>query len=107
MIRRKKVYDNETGEVQEVEQGQEPTFISEFVESFCDTFRPCERESEADEVFTMGSLRRYFQAYTTPGTPDALPQYLTVLGQRGFTVHTSYTGEPSLFVRWNGFPIED
>lgn len=103
MAKKKKVYNSETGEA--MEQGQEPVVMNEFVLSFCDTFVPCEREEEAEEVFTMGALRQYFKAYTTPGTPDALPDYLKLIGQHGFVVRTSYCGEPAVFARWNNFPI--
>ena len=106
MAKKKKVYDPETGDVITVDQNNQPIAITELVQGFCDTFKPCNNEDEAEEVYTIGRLREYFQAFTMPGSPDVLPEYLNALGNSGFRIRTSYAGEPAIFVKWDNFPIK-
>lgn len=96
-----KYYDEETGEVVEAGQSGEAAVMDSLLQSFVNTYTPCDDESQADEVFTMGRLREYLQAFTMPGTPDALPHYLSELKKQGYTVATSYGGDPAIFVCYN------
>ena len=108
MGKKKKIYDSETGEVME-ENDKLPIMkpSQELIDGFCDTFLPCAKEGMADETFTMGKLREYFQCYKTvdPRWIDQLQDYIEALVSRGFSVKTSYTGEPAIFVMWNNFPL--
>lgn len=105
----KKIYNSETGEVEE-EGGKSIVLkkpIYALVQGFCDTFKPCEREQYADEVYTIARIRDYFQCYTVPDPKwiDLLPDYLDALEESGFKLRTSFAGESAIFVRYNGFPI--
>lgn len=105
---KKKYYDSETGEVMEEggkPEGPKPS--QELLNGFYDTFIPCDTERMADEVFTMGKLREYFQCYISvdPRWGDMLPEYLAALASKGYKLKTSYSGEPAIFVLWNGFPM--
>lgn len=108
MAKRTKIYDSETGEVMEagsVENKPKPS--QELLDGFYDTFTPCSSERMADEVFTMGKLREYFQCYISvdPRWGDMLPEYIAALVSKGYKVRTSYSGEPAIFVLWNGCPL--
>ena len=99
---KKKVYDSETGEVLEVGgEGREPLKVSsELLKSFCEAYSPCDSETLAEEVFTMGRLREYFGCYISvdPRWGDLLPSYLEKLDERGYKLRTSWMGEPAIFV---------
>lgn len=65
----KKTYNSETGEVtvhsdKEEKSTPGPVIIDGLIESFCHTYAPCPSEEAADEVFTIGALRRHFNAFT-------------------------------------------
>lgn len=109
---KKKVYDSETGDVMEV--GSVPVVtakpINALIQGFCDTFTPCRREQDADEVYTLARIRDYFKCYTIPDPKwiDLLPDYLDALEEHGFKLRTSFAGESAIFVKWNDFPfVED
>ena len=106
MAKKKKVYDTETGEVVEVGGGNQPCVMMELIDGFCNTFQPCDNEDDAEEVYSIGRLREYFQTFTMPGAPDAFPKYLSELAARGYRLHTSYSGEPAIFVKWDDFPMK-
>lgn len=108
MGKKRKMYDSETGDVWEEGAGVPgPKPSQELLDGFYDTFLPCDSERLADEVFTMGKLREYFQCYVTvdPRWGDLLPEYLAALASKGYKMCTSFTGEPAVFVLWNNFPL--
>lgn len=100
----KKTYNSETGEVtvysDKEDKKPEPVLIEGLIENFCHTYDPCPSEDVADEVFTIGALRRHFNAFTIADARwvDALPEYLRRLASHGFHLQTSYSGEPAIFV---------
>lgn len=109
MGKKNKVYDSQTGEVWmdgATPPGPQPS--QELLDGFYETFLPCDSERMADEVFTMGKLREYFQCYVTvdPRWGDLLPEYLAALASKGYKMRTSYTGEPAVFVLWNSAPMK-
>lgn len=101
----KKTYNSETGEVtvqnEKEEKKPEPVLIEGLIDSFCHTYAPCPSEDVADEVFTLGALRRHFNAFTIADARwvDALPEYLRRLASHGFHLQNTYSGEPAIFVR--------
>ena len=56
----------------------------------------------AQELFTMGRLREYFQAWIVPRMPDPLPMYLDELAYLGYPMRTSFDGSPCIMVRYRG-----
>jgi hypothetical protein len=56
----------------------------------------------AQELFTMGRLREYFQAWIVPRMPDPLPMYLDELSYLGYPMRTSFDGSPCIMVRYRG-----
>ncbi len=72
--------------------------IPQKVDAFCDSYTNAETEQVADEVFTDAKLRRYFQAYPR-NIGDPLTEYVNLLEERNFTMRTSISGEPAIFVK--------
>lgn len=104
MGKKNKVYDSQTGDVwMEGATPPGPQPSQELLDGFYESFLPCDSERVADEVFTMGKLREYFQCYVTvdPRWGDLLPEYLAALASKGYRTHMSYMGEPAVFVLWN------
>ncbi|MDD3040911.1 hypothetical protein [Bacteroides sp.] len=84
--------------------------ITQKVDAFHNTYVNTEDESTADNVFTDSKLRKYFHAYPL-SMGDPLAEYINLLGNHGFKMQTSITGEPAIFVRLNrvknNFALED
>lgn len=72
--------------------------IPQKVSAFCDSYTNAETEQVADEVFTDAKLRRYFQAYPR-NIGDPLTEYVNLLEKCNFTMRTSISGEPAIFVK--------
>ena len=70
--------------------------------AFRNTFEPVSSEHLAQEVFTTGRLREYFQAWIIPKMPDPLPIYIEELDYMGFPMRTSFDGSPCILVRYRG-----
>ena len=70
--------------------------------SFNSTYEPVSSEHLAQEIFTVGRLREYFQAWIIPKMPDPLPTYLEELDCMGFPMRTSFDGSPCIMVRYRG-----
>ena len=70
------------------------------LDAFSRTFEPAESEHLAQETFTMGRLREYFQAWIIPKMPDPLPVYIDELDYLGFHMRTSFDGSPCIMVRY-------
>lgn len=80
--------------------GPRPT--QALLESFRGTYEPVSSEHIAQELFTMGRLREYFQAWVIPKMPDPLPVYIDELAYMGFPMRTSFDGSPCIMVRYRG-----
>lgn len=80
--------------------GMKPT--QALLRSFENTYEPVSSEHMAQELFTMGRLREYFQAWIVPRMPDPLPMYLDELAFMGFPMRTSFDGSPCIMVRYRG-----
>lgn len=80
--------------------GMKPT--QALLRSFENTYEPVSSEHMAQELFTMGRLREYFQAWIVPRMPDPLPMYLDELAYMGFPMRTSFDGSPCIMVRYRG-----
>lgn len=78
--------------------GMKPT--QALLRSFENTYEPVGSEHMAQEVFTMGRIREYFQAWIVPRMPDPLPMYLDELSYMGFPMRTSFDGSPCIMVRY-------
>ena len=70
--------------------------------AFQRSYEPVDSEHLAQEYFTMGRLREYFQAWIVPKMPDPLPSYLEELDYMGFPVRTSFDGTACIMVRYRG-----
>lgn len=75
----------------------QPKAMMQLIDAFADAFRPSVMEEEAEEVFTVGRIREYFQAWPIPAMPDPLPPYLDELEARGFLMRTGFDGQPAIF----------
>lgn len=71
----------------------------QLVDAFERAYESASSEHTADEVFTIGRIREYFQAYVLPKMPDPLNAYLEELECRGYRVTSSFDGSPSILVR--------
>ena len=80
--------------------GPKPT--QPLLDSFRDTYEPVNSEHLAQELFTTGRLREYFQAWVVPKMPDPLPVYIDELAYMGFPMRTSFDGSPCIMVRYRG-----
>lgn len=80
--------------------GMKPT--QALLRSFENTYEPVGSEHMAQELFTMGRLREYFQAWIVPRMPDPLPMYLDELAYMGYPMKTSFDGSPCIMVRYRG-----
>ena len=80
--------------------GMKPT--QALLRSFENTYEPVGSEHMAQELFTMGRLREYFQAWIVPKMPDPLPMYLDELAYMGYPMRTSFDGSPCVMVRYRG-----
>lgn len=80
--------------------GMKPT--QALLRSFENTYEPVGSEHMAQELFTMGRLREYFQAWIVPRMPDPLPMYLDELAYMGYPMRTSFDGSPCIMVRYRG-----
>lgn len=70
--------------------------------AFRNAYEPVSSEHLAQEYFSMGRLRDYFQAWIVPKMPDPLPAYLEELDYMGFPVRTSFDGTACIMVRYRG-----
>lgn len=70
--------------------------------AFRNAYEPVSSEHLAQEYFSMGRLREYFQAWIVPKMPDPLPAYLEELDYMGFPVRTSFDGTACIMVRYRG-----
>lgn len=70
--------------------------------AFRNTFEAVSSEHLAQEIFTIGRLREYFQAWIIPKMPDPLPIYIEELDYMGFPMRTSFDGSPCIMVRYRG-----
>lgn len=70
--------------------------------AFRNTYEAVSSEHLAQEIFTMGRLREYFQAWIIPKMPDPLPTYIEELDYMGFPMRTSFDGSPCIMVRYRG-----
>ena len=70
--------------------------------AFRNTFEAVSSEHLAQEIFTIGRLREYFQAWIIPKMPDPLPIYIEELDYMGFPMRTSFDGPPCIMVRYRG-----
>ena len=80
--------------------GMKPT--QALLRSFENTYEPVSSEHMVQELFTMGRLREYFQAWIVPRMPDPLPVYLDELAYMGYPMRTSFDGSPCIMVRYRG-----
>lgn len=80
--------------------GMKPT--QALLRSFENTYEAVNSEHMAQELFTMGRLREYFQAWIVPRMPDPLPMYIDELSYMGFPMRTSFDGSPCIMVRYRG-----
>ena len=79
-----------------------PKTSQPLLNAFRNTFEPVSSEHMAQEYFTMGRLREYFQAWIVPKMPDPLPAYLEELDCMGYPMRTSFDGSPCILVRYRG-----
>lgn len=75
-----------------------PSYI--LLNAFQNSFEPVGSECVAEELFTIGRLREYFQAWVIPKMPDPLPAYLEELDYMGFQMRVSFDGTPCVMVRY-------
>ena len=80
--------------------GPKPT--QSLLDTFQNTYETVSSEHLAQELFTMGRLREYFQAWIVPKMPDPLPAYLDELSYMGYPMHTGFDGSPCIMVRYRG-----
>ena len=80
--------------------GMKPT--QALLRAFDSTYEPVSSEHMAQELFTMGRLREFFQAWIVPRMPDPLPMYIDELAYMGFPMRTSFDGSPCIMVRYRG-----
>lgn len=80
-----------------------PRPVQSLLNSFRNTFEQASSEHFAQELFSMGRLREYFQAWIIPKMPDPLPVYVDELEYMGFPVRTSFDGTPCIMVRYRGY----
>lgn len=80
--------------------GMKPT--QSLLRAFEGTYEPVSSEHLAQELFTMGRLREYFQAWIVPRMPDPLPMYLDELAYMGYPMRTAFDGSPCIMVRYRG-----
>lgn len=71
----------------------------QLVDAFERAYEAAASEHMSDEVFTIGRIREYFQAYVLPKMPDPLSAYLEELECRGYRLTSSFDGSPSILVR--------
>jgi hypothetical protein len=77
--------------------GPKPT--QALLDAFQNTFEPVSSEHLAQELFSAGRLREYFQAWIIPKMPDPLPAYIQELSCMGFPMRTSFDGTACIMVR--------
>lgn len=80
-------------------QAPAPKPSMQLVDAFERAYESASSEHTADEVFTIGRIREYFQAYVLPKMPDPLNAYLEELECRGYRVTSCFDGSPSILVR--------
>ena len=80
--------------------GPKPT--QALLDAFQNTFEPVSSEHLAQEFFSAGRLREYFQAWIIPKMPDPLPAYIQELSCMGFPMRTSFDGTACIMVRYRG-----
>ena len=68
--------------------------------AFRNAYEPVSSEHLAQEIFTVGRLRDYFQAWIIPKMPDPLPIYIEELDYMGFPMRSSFDGSPCIMVRY-------
>lgn len=80
-------------------QASAPKPSMQLVDAFERAYESANSEHTSDEVFTIGRIREYFQAYVLPKMPDPLNAYLEELECRGYRLTSSFDGSPSILVR--------
>lgn len=79
-----------------------PKASQPMLSAFRNAYEAVSSEHLAQEIFTMGRLREYFQAWIIPKMPDPLPIYIEELDYMGFPMRTSFDGSPCIMVRYRG-----
>ena len=79
-----------------------PKASQPMLSAFRNAYEAVNSEHLAQEIFTMGRLREYFQAWIIPKMPDPLPIYIEELEYMGFPMRTSFDGSPCIMVRYRG-----
>lgn len=79
-----------------------PKASQPMLSAFRNAYDAVSSEHLAQEIFTMGRLREYFQAWIIPKMPDPLPIYIEELEYMGFPMRTSFDGSPCIMVRYRG-----
>lgn len=79
-----------------------PRASQAMLDAFQNAYEPVSSEHLAQELFSMGRLREYFQAWIIPKMPDPLPVYIDELAYMGFPMRTSFDGTPCIMVRYRG-----
>ena len=79
-----------------------PKASQPMLSAFRNAYEAVSSEHLAQEIFTMGRLREYFQAWIIPKMPDPLPVYIEELEYMGFPMRTSFDGSPCIMVRYRG-----
>ena len=79
-----------------------PKASQPMLSAFRNAYEAVSSEHLAQEIFTMGRLREYFQAWIIPKMPDPLPIYIEELEYMGFPMRTSFDGSPCIMVRYRG-----
>lgn len=77
-----------------------PKASQPMLSAFRNAYESVSSEHLAQEIFTMGRLREYFQAWIIPKMPDPLPIYIEELEYMGFPMRTSFDGSPCIMVRY-------
>ena len=79
-----------------------PKASQPMLSAFRNAYEAVSSEHLAQEIFTIGRLRGYFQAWIIPKMPDPLPIYIEELEYMGFPMRTSFDGSPCIMVRYRG-----
>lgn len=73
--------------------------IPQKIDAFVEMYKPIDKQMQTGEVFNDARLREFFKAVPVPGIGDPLKAYIQRLQDRGYTMHVSFQGEPSIFVK--------
>lgn len=102
MIMKKKIYDSETGDVMQQQDGDvltvEPLRVPGVVDDFMSTYIPAPDEHTASDVLSIGELRDQLCCWMTFGSKtDVLQEYLDILADNGYVLQNTSSG-PALCV---------